>query len=410
MNLKNLSLAVMAMLSIGTAQAQTATTTTATTAKTETPKKQWYENFQIRGYSQIRYNRLFETNENLINESGDRSIGKNGGFFIRRMRWIMQGNVGEHVFIYFQPDLASSVSSSINNIHFAQLRDAYFDVGMDKHNEFRIRIGQSKVPFGFENMQSSQNRLPLDRSDALNSMVSNERDLGAVFMWCPKNIRKQYAGFVADGLKGSGDYGTVAVGFYNGQTANRSEANNNPHVVARATYPFSFAGQTLELSANTFLGKYVVAESSAGTKFAKGKEYNDNRYGATLNLYPKPFGILAEYNVGTGPEYNKYIDSIENQNLHGGFITFSYLRKIGKHTIIPFYRTQYYKGGKKHELDARSYNITENEIGVEWQPMKNFELTAQYTMSSRRFEDGKNKNTNNLQEGSFFRLQAQVNF
>jgi phosphate-selective porin len=376
------------------------------TAKAEPKKKQWFENFQLRGYSQIRYNRLLETNDQLKNESGDRSIGDKGGFMIRRMRWILQGNVGEHVFIYFQPDLASSVSST--SLHYAQLRDAYFDVGLDKHNEFRVRIGQSKVPFGFENMQSSQNRLPLDRSDALNSMVSNERDLGVVFMWCPKNIRKQYAGFVADGLKGSGDYGTIAVGLYNGQTANRPETNNRPHFVARATYPFNFKGQTLEVGANVYSGNFIIADTNKGVKFNKDLNYKDERIGGTINLYPKPFGILAEYNLGTGPEFNKYSDSIENQRLYGGFVTFCYLYKIGHHTIIPFYRTQYYKGGKKHEIDARSYNITENEVGVEWQPYKNFELTVNYTMASRRFEDYKKQS--NVQNGNFLRIQAQVNF
>jgi hypothetical protein len=33
---------------------------------------------------------------------------------------------------------------------------------------------QSKVPFGFENLQSSQNRLTLDRNDALNSAANEE--------------------------------------------------------------------------------------------------------------------------------------------------------------------------------------------------------------------------------------------
>ncbi len=379
--------------------------------KDKTPvKKQWYENFQIRGYSQVRYNRLLETNNLYVNTSGDRSLGENGGFFIRRMRWILQGNVGEHVFIYFQPDLASSVSISGNstNNHFAQLRDAYFDVGLDKHNEFRIRIGQSKVPFGFENMQSSQNRLPMDRSDALNSMLSNERDLGAVFMWAPKEIRKKFAGYVADGLKGSGDYGVLAIGFYNGQTANKNEANNRPSIVARATWPFEFNGQTLETSVFGYTGNIVVQDTNKGVKYLKDLNYKDDRIGGTINLYPKPFGILAEYNVGVGPEFNKITDSIENQKLRGGFITFSYKTEVMGKTIIPFYRTQYYKGGKKHETDARSYNITENEIGVEYQANKNFELTVNYTLGSRRFEDYKKQQ--NVQNGNLLRIQAQVNF
>jgi hypothetical protein len=73
-----------------------------------------------------------------------------------------------------------------------------------------VRVGQSKVPFGFENLQSSQNRLTLDRNDALNSAVANERDLGAFFYWAPSKIRERFAMLVKDGYKGSGDYGVFA--------------------------------------------------------------------------------------------------------------------------------------------------------------------------------------------------------
>jgi phosphate-selective porin len=89
---------------------------------------------------------------------------------------IFYGQISKKVYFYIQPDFASATSST--NYHFVQIRDAYFDIGIDDKNEFRFRVGQSKVPFGFENMQSSQNRLPLDRNDALNSAVTNERDLG----------------------------------------------------------------------------------------------------------------------------------------------------------------------------------------------------------------------------------------
>ena len=71
-------------------------------------------------------------------------------------------------------------------------------------------------------------------------------------------------------------------------------------------------------------------------------------------------------------------------------------------------RAQYYDGGKKHELDARSYTVNEMEYGIEWQPFKNFELVAMYTFSERRFEDKKSKS--NTQKGSLLRLQAQLNF
>ena len=121
-----------------------------TAAQTSTPqptKKQWFESFSIRGYAQVRYNRLLETNAKLKNEQGDRSWGENGGIFIRRMRIIFSGYLNERVYFYIQPDFGSSVSST--SLHFGQLRDAYFDIGLDAKNTFRVRIGQSKIPYGF---------------------------------------------------------------------------------------------------------------------------------------------------------------------------------------------------------------------------------------------------------------------
>jgi hypothetical protein len=45
--------------------------------------------------------------------------------------------------------------------------------------------------------------LTLDRNDALNSAVANERDLGAFFYWAPSKIRERFAMLVKDGYKGS---------------------------------------------------------------------------------------------------------------------------------------------------------------------------------------------------------------
>jgi hypothetical protein len=100
-------------------------------------EKKWFEKISLRGYTQVRYNRLLETNPQLKCEQCDRSIGDNGGFFIRRARLIFSGQVSDNVFIYIQPDLASTAT----DLHFAQLRDAYFDLSLDSLREFRFRIG-----------------------------------------------------------------------------------------------------------------------------------------------------------------------------------------------------------------------------------------------------------------------------
>lgn len=370
------------------------------------PDKKWYDTFSIRGYSQVRYNRLLETNENLGCEQCDRSWGGDGGFFIRRMRVIIFGQIGKRAYLYVQPDFASSPDNV--KLHFGQLRDAYFDIGVDEDNEFRFRIGQSKVPFGFENMQSSQNRLALDRDDALNSAVSNERDLGVFFYWAPKRVRQLFSDLVKSGLKGSGDYGVFAFGAYNGQTANNPELNDEPHVVTRLTYPFQIGDQILETGVQAYTGRFVLSSLTSGVKHTESLSYLDQRAAASLTLYPKPFGIQAEYNIGNGPEFNVLTDSIEVQSLRGGYAQVCYQLKLGNHTLFPFCRYQVYDGGKKHEKDARSYNVEEIEYGIEWQPMKQFELVAMYTVSKRRYEDFAKQD--NFQSGSLVRLQAQVNF
>ena len=357
---------------------------------------------------QVRYNRLLETNPLLKCDQCDRSIGEGGGIFLRRMRVILFGQVHPRVYFYVQPDFASSASS--NSLHFGQLRDAYVDVGLDRKNEFRVRLGQSKIPYGFENMQSSQNRIPLDRADALNSAFSNERDLAAFFYYAPENTRRTFSALVNEGYKGEGDYGVVAFGVFNGQTANRPDQNNTLHVVARVAYPFQAGNQTFEPSLQAYTGKYVLTadQVSPGVKITKGNEYRDERIAASMVLYPKPFGIQTEYNIGRGPEFNNDTDSVELRNLQGGYITLNYMLKIKKQIVFPFFRAQYYSGGKKFEQDARSYTVNEYEWGVEWQPFKNFEFVTEYVRSRRRFEDFRNQN--NLQRGGFLRLQAQLNF
>lgn len=324
------------------------------------------------------------------------------------MRLIFSGQISERVYFYIQPDLVSNPSSTATQ--YAQIRDAYVDVGLDAKNEFRLRAGQSKVPFGFENMQSSQNRIPLDRNDALNSAVANERDLGVFFYWAPKNIRTLFASLVNDGLKGSGDYGVFSFGAYNGQTANRAEANNSPHIVSRFSYPFAVNKQIVEMGVQAYTGQYILTPDliNAGVKLPASRSFLDQRVAGSFVLYPKPFGIQAKYNIGRGPRFNKVSDSVEVSSLKGGYITASYKTQKGTHVIIPFSRYQYYQGGKKHEMDAMAYDVKEFEVGVEWQPNKNIELVTMYTFSDRRFESFKNQN--NHQKGSLLRLQLQLNF
>jgi hypothetical protein len=393
----------------------------ATATKPADVKKHWYENFSIRGYQQTRYNGAYETNKDLKCDQCDRYWGGNGGFGIRRMRVILFGDVSPNVYFYVQPDFAnvfstptpSGTTGSGSNSLYVQIRDAYVDVAVDKKKEFRFRIGQSKVPYGFENMQSSQNRLPLDRADPLNSAVSNERDLGVFFYYAPKEVRAIFSELVRDNYKGSGDYGVLGIGAYNGQTAGKLEQNKNRHLVARAAYPFKIGNQIIEPSVQAYSGLYKLTADQirTGTKSvtANNWEFADQRLAGTFVLYPRPFGIFAEWNIGRGPQYNRHTDSVTVQNLIGGYVTATYRYKAKNGMFFfPYARGQYYQGGKKHELNARFHHLRELELGVEWQINKSFELTPSFIVSGRRSEDV--KNTPNFQQGQILRIQGQYNF
>ena len=379
-------------------------------------EEHWYDRISLRGYAQIRYNGLFSTNDKVSCDQCDKSWGttstapdakSNNGLFIRRARLVFSGQVHPNVFFYFQPDFASSPSNGIQN--FVQIRDLYFDLSFDKKREYRVRVGQSKIPYGFENMQSSSQRLTLDRADGINSSIANERDLGVFFYWAPAEIRERFDMLVKDSYKGSGDFGVFAFGVYNGQIANKIDGNRDLNVVARVTYPFVIGNQIIEPGIQAYTGKWAfTGEISSGVTVNDPQYIKDQRIGATFVLYPKPFGIQTEYNIGTGPRYNTVTKNIDITDLNGGYVLLNYKWDIKKQHIYPFAKFQYYDGGKKYEKDARSYVVRDYQIGVEWQPIKAFELTAEYVIADRTFEDS--ALPVNRQQGNLLRLQAQFNF
>ena len=373
----------------------------------KTARKPWYERLSLRGYAQIRYNDLFLNNKALRCEQCDRAIGGTEEFSVRRARLVVSGDVADWVSIYIQPDLAQSSGTAE---FFLQMRDLYADIYVTRSKTLRVRAGLSKLPFGWENLQSSSNRLPLDRADPMNSAAPGERELGALVYWAPAATRKLFRMLVDSGFKGTGDYGVVGFGVYNGQGANRAEANGNKHVVARVSYPFN-AGpkQIVELGVQGYTGLYHVLAGQVTSGVSGGDaDYRDHRLGLSAVLYPQPLGLSAEWNWGDGPEYDPALNAIREQALEGGYVQASWRALVHGHPLIPYVRAQYYDGGKRQEQDARSYHVEELEMGIEYAPVSALEMTAAFTVSDRRFEDG--GAPVNRQKGEFVRLQAQLNY
>jgi len=378
-------------------------------------KKKWYETLSLRGYTQVRYNRLLETNGQLKCDQCDRSIGDGGGLFFRRARLTLFGDIHPRVYMYIQTDLATNAlingsAGSVSGMNFVQLRDLYGDIFLNESKSLRTRVGLSKIPYGFDNIQSSQNRIALDRSDAINSGMYNERDMAVLFYFTPPKIRERYKYLVSSGLKGSGDYGVLGFGIFNGQTTNRLDYGNAQHVVARASYPFQLkSGQYIEAGVSGFTGYFNTREIKNADVLSP-TNIQEQRIDGFLVVYPQPIGFQMEYNWGMGPRFtnDNGVFSVQRKPLDGGYAQIMFLQKVRKMIFIPYVRAQYYNGGKKIEQDARSYNVKELEFGLEYQINSALEFTVAYMMSDRRFEDS--KKPVNHQKGNLLRLQLQFNY
>lgn len=373
---------------------------------------------KLRGYVQVR-NTTMLGGDDGINLWSDRSVGDDKSlgdadknFLIRRARLVIYGDYGDHLSYYIQPDFASSVGGTTNSNasgagNFAQLRDAYGDIYFDKTRVHRIRVGQSKIPFGFENLQSSQNRLALDRNDALNSAVRDERDLGAFYYYTPETTQALFEEIGKLGLKHTGNYGQFGIGAYNGQGANARDQNDNYHVVARYTYPWKTeSGQIYEAGIQGYKGEYVSTTGAysrrnavgtlasvtptlgTGTPLSGRNGIDDERVGLSFMMYPQPFGLQAEWNWGKTPGLDLASNSIEKKNLNGGYVQAMY--KIDNvhffdtnGTVIPFIKYQYFDGYNKAETNSPKNQVHDWELGVEWQIAPEVEVTAVYHRMNR---------------------------
>lgn len=381
--------------------------------------KPWYEKLRLRGYTQMRFNQIVEGDADApagvsrLRTIADGEVRPDNNFSFRRMRLVLQGDLNDHVSLYFQPDFAAAVSNQSAGERregTVSLRDMYADVFPFEDKSFRIRLGQSKVPYGWENLQSSSNRLALDRTDAINSAAPGERDIGVVAYYTPPRVQKIWDRLAADGQKLFGSYGAFGFGVYNGQGLNRTEGNDGVMLTGLATWPFELDGlgldgQVFEIG-GSFMRNRIRPEVRTGGLSAAS--FKDDRVGVHAILYPQPIGVQAEWNWGTGPEFVPASGRIEERPLDGGYVQL--MGKIDESPIGPFYpfaRWQYYRGGFKGAINAPRLETEELELGFEFQLDPALEITTTYGFAKRKEADERRFGQ---AEGQILRVQAQWNY
>jgi len=387
-------------------------------------KKAWYEKLGVRGYAQVRIADVLGYGDGSFPAQTvtDASVSDDQSFLIRRARLIVSGDVHEHLGVYLQPEFAANVPNSVDANQYVQLRDWYGDVYVDSDKVHRFRVGLSKVPYGWENLQSSAVRLPLERSDALNSAVRNERDLGVFYYWTPESAQDFFKNAVDSGWKGSGNYGLFGFGLYNGQGGSFREQNDRLHAVARLTLPACLpSGQMVELGMQGYAGQYVVLTSpiaplGAGDPTAPAANpagLTDERLAWSFIYYPQPWGFQCEWNVGRGPRLNADQTDVGVGSLSGGYLQTMYRLQSDWGIWWPFARYVHYRGGYKSERNSPDAAIDEWDLGVEWQINPAAEFVTMVTLTDRTNTSAVNR-ADELSYGQFvgsaLRVQFQFNY
>jgi len=355
-------------------------------------KKTWYETLKIDGYTQVRQTEQMNDADKLIGGlPADRSVDNAQSIVIRRARFKITGDIGR-VSLYTQFDLAASVDSGTSRNFGMQTRDIYADIALDEDREHRVRVGVSKVPYGWVNLQSSQNRLAIERPEALNSAVEGERDQGVYYMWAGKEQRALFKKHNAEGFKGSGDYGVFTAGFFGGTGLNKADNNGEVHSLLRFSYPWvSASGQMYEAGVGAYAGRFKVTPTAVGgvTPTADARQlsdgFKDRRTFATFVMFPQPWGIEAEWTSGQGPQLNDAGTRIEEQDLNGGYVLVNYRYQYGEGSeLLPFVRWNYYDGARKFGTNAHKMVVNDLDIGFEWQWRPEVELSMMYSLTGER--------------------------
>jgi len=372
----------------------------------------WFERINMNGYVQFRYST--RSDAKLTNPQGE-SLSNNHpqDFFFRRIRMVLQGQTSDRTSFFFQAAHEGN-GFRAQELELVDMRGDYY-LTLDKVH--RIVYGLHRVPNSFDTYRSSSQRQELDRGEAVQTGAPGERDLGLAYYWSPKIAQERFNQLAAY-HNGPGDYGVFGLMVYNGQGRSATELNKDKHLGAKLAYPFQLPnGRLLETGVLGFTGEYIVAGTGSPTSTSSNRCYKnlsgtgcaiqDKRVTAYIWSPPQPWGVMAEYTVGRGPERDE-TGIVREQELHGGYAQLNYTWRYSDIGMLtPYARYGYYHGGMKNVTAAAADNTMWN-LGLVWEPDTHLRLVSEYSIHNRL--DTTNIRFNTPQEefnGQMLRFQIQ---
>jgi phosphate-selective porin OprO and OprP len=323
--------------------------------ETDASKKSFFvtaaRQLKLSGYTQMRYQALDEAN-------------KKDGFDIRRARLDLTGNLTPYLSFRLMTDFADK----------PKLMDAYAEVKFNDY--FNLTLGQFRIPFSIENLTPVRTFELIDFSQAVDAMVSRNKDV--IGNQNGRDIGIQLGGAVWK--KGTNTLIEYRIGVVNGSGINIADtANEGKDIVGRLVINpvkgFSIGG-----SYYNGWGRAIKPASNY-----KGKSQPRNRYGFEANYTGNRISARGEYIHGTDGETDKA----------GWYTWVGYYIIRQKLQVIAKYDT-FDPDQSKEDNISNNYVIGANFNFNTWSRLQAF-----YTF---REEEGAAVNNN------YFSLQFQIGF
>jgi hypothetical protein len=180
---------------------------------------------------------------------------------------------------------------------------------------------------------------------------------------------------------------------WNGQGRNRAELNSDKHVGVRLAHPFELPnGRLLEAGLFAYRGIFTVnLPASTATPAPVSRCPSDLRQDGSPNncrvlderitgyiwTPPQPWGLLAEYTVGRGPERDSQ-GFIREAALYGGYVQPYYTWAYSEVGLLTGYvRWGEYYGGYKSIQGVNGRSKTIN-VGLVWEPDTHWRFVAEW--------------------------------
>ena len=268
-------------------------------------------------------------------------------FRMRRVRMSIEGKLTEDLSYKIQGDFVRS----------PMLVDAF--VKYKICDAFAIQVGQYKLPFTMETAINPVNLEIYDYGEVISKLVGYNDVCGVGALGRDMGIMATGKAFEQE------DYHLLeyAVGVFNGNGVNNTDANNRKDVAGRVEFhPWM---KEVTLTGSFYLGKYKKDDNTFGDR---------NRYSGGAQFKNERLVVRSEFVAGdTGVN-----DTVSNYNTNGLYAVVGYnffLGKEKKQSLMPVLR--YDRFDRDTNIEKGAYNLF--TAGVNYWPFKCLNCKLDYT-------------------------------